>query len=88
MLDTGCASPLAWRFEMGVIRCIPTPSDGGIPDPETMMEVSERQMADAWAMYVTMQCCDTDLIAPEAYTALGPQGGCVGGAWTGYMDIP
>lgn len=87
-LDLTCAKPMAYRVELGVLRCVPQPADGELLDPALMFDVVMGQWHDMYAMQRAIMCCDgyTDR-ALEAYTPLGPQGACVGGAWTFWMGL-
>lgn len=87
IVEMRCRSPLAYRIEVGAIRCMPVAVDGGSLPPERLAEVTIAQVADAAAMYRAMQCCEAVRVAPEIYTPRGPQGGCVGGLWTAYLEV-
>ena len=84
-VDLKCTLPLAYQIEVGVMRCMPTAEeDGTLPDEETIAEASYIAIADAHAMHRALLCCAADM-AIEGYLALGPSGGCAGGAWTAFM---
>lgn len=86
ILDDRCALPLAWQIEVGALRCIPLMPDGGPIDSATMADVALKQVLDARALHAAMQCCGFS-VAAEVYTPTGPEGGCVGGFWTGYIAL-
>jgi hypothetical protein len=86
VIDLRCAHPLAWGVEVGSLRCMPQPSSGELLSPEESMEVTWGQVLDARAIHNALKCCDIK-IAPVLYTPVGPQGGCVGGYWTAFLDI-
>ena len=82
-----CTLPLAYQIELGVVRCMPTAdTDGNLPPPAAIAEAANIALLDAQAMHRAMVCCSPPVI-PELYTATGPQGGCGGGAWTGYLSL-
>lgn len=85
-LESGCINPLAWTVEVGAVRCLPTPSDGALPSPDELLDVTTSQMADAFALYRALRCCGIE-VAAQAWTPVGPDGGCVGGQWTAYLAL-
>ena len=86
-ISVRCAAPLVYRIEVGVLRCMPTMPDGGAATPEMLAGVVLGQAIDAAAIHRAMMCCETVRVAPETWLPRGPQGGCVGGAWTAYLDV-
>lgn len=82
-----CYTPLAVTVQVGALRCIPVPSTGEIPDPDTMRDVAADQFADMLALQYAIACCGLDTHVLNAYTPLGPQGACVGGEWTIVMPL-
>jgi hypothetical protein len=81
-----CATPLAARIEMGVIRCAPvTDARGEPPGESAQQQATDRQLADAMAMYRAIICCQTGTsrrrLSVGAYTPIGPDGGYAGGRW-------
>ena len=86
ILDDRCTLPLAWQIEVGALRCVPQMPDGSPVDVTTMADVALAQLLDARALHAAMQCCGFDITA-EVYTPTGPEGGCVGGFWTGYIAL-
>jgi hypothetical protein len=86
VIDDRCVKPLAWAVEVGALRCLTIPADGEIASPMEMAEATINQMLDATALYKAIKCCGLEL-AVEAYRPLGPEGGCVGGAWIGYVAV-
>jgi hypothetical protein len=86
VVDPNCRKPLAWRVEVGALRCMPQPSTGELLTPVESMAVTWGQILDARAIHKALQCCDVS-VTVEGYTPVGPQGGCVGGFWVGYVDV-
>lgn len=87
--DVHCASPLAWTIEVGALRCVPQPADGEVLSPADMLDVTITTMLDARAIYKAIKCCDAiPGAAIQFYTPVGPEGGCVGGFWTAFLDVP
>ena len=87
VIDFQCAKPLAWGIEVGALRCMPVSDDGEIASPVVMSEVTLGLILDAKALYRAVKCCGYD-VAMERYYPSGPAGGCVGGYWTAYLDLP
>lgn len=83
-----CGAPLAYQFEVGIVRCAPTLDDDGSPPTlEEQFEATRLQMADMEAIRAAIQCClpNASKIL-NSYTPYGPQGGALGGWWTVYTD--
>lgn len=82
-----CATKMAYRLEVGVVRCIPTlDSRGNPPTMDQQLRAFDLQMADMAAIRLAIACCmrdfeDTDYIL-ENYTPIENQGGCGGGFFT------
>jgi len=83
-----CSAPLAYQFEVGIVRCAPMLADDGSPPSlEEQFEATRLQMADMDAIRYAIECC-----LPHAskvlgtYTPYGPQGGALGGWWTVFTD--
>lgn len=85
-----CGGMEGWAatFELGVIRCMPSPDEtGALPTCEEYAETDRLVQADALAMLRTVMCCDwrtgCNLTGRRAvtggWTPMGPEGGCVGG---------
>ena len=80
-----CDVSLAATFEIGILRCAPTLKENGdLPTMADHLAAAELQFADMAAARESALCCFTDRrqIALGAYTPIGPEGGCLGGAWT------
>jgi len=82
-----CATALAVELVVGIVRCAPMPDEHG--DPPTMeaqFDTAQLVVADMMAMRRAIMCCTQAyrgrdyLLGP--YLPIGPEGGCVGGAWT------
>jgi hypothetical protein len=88
---TNCNSPLAFRLEVGIARCMPMGTNSAVggytpPTLEQQLDAARLQMADMAAIRRAIQCCmaandNLDYVL-ESYTPLIPQGGCGGGAFT------
>ena len=84
-----CAT--AWReyYEIGITRCAAKIGDNQqAPKAEAITADAIQQEDDRLALRRALICCLTvegrDLII-EDWTAIPPQGGCVGGVWTFYI---
>jgi hypothetical protein len=88
---TNCQSPLAFRVEVGIARCMPMGKNSAVagytpPTLEQQLEATRLQMADMAAIRRAISCCMTanenlDYVL-ESYTPLPTQGGCGGGSFT------
>lgn len=86
--DISCRLPHAYAIEVGALRCMPVAdTDGSVPSPETLAITAMIQYRDMNALYRALKCCDVPQISVEAYTPVGPDGGCVGGGWTAYVSF-
>jgi hypothetical protein len=72
-------------IEVGALRCFPILEDGEILAPNDMNHLAAEQMQDAHALYRALLCCDAPSMVVQAWTPLGPEGGCVGGMWTAFI---
>lgn len=93
--STKCDAPFrAWQLAVGVIRCTPTIDDQGNPPSAAALTANTLGvMEDAHALETAIKCCLRE--APRvqgvilvAWTPQGPQGGCVGGEWTVWVNLP
>lgn len=82
---SGCTL-LDFTAAVGIVRCA-APMDGSRPPSIEAIEADAVQQAlDADGIYRAIMCCEErservrDLTL-SSWTALGPQGGCVGGEW-------
>lgn len=86
-----CYNPLAATVEVGIIRGIVVIHEDGSPaTPDEQMTAFREQMAGMRAMHRTLTCCDLpsgESIGELNYTPMGPEGGCVGGTFTGTIRI-
>jgi hypothetical protein len=81
-----CTSPLAYRFHVGVVRCVPGLDHGGRPpNADAMALAAQRGYDDAGAAYRAALCCGE---RHRGETLLGPwlpvgapDGNCAGGYW-------
>ena len=77
-----CEAPLAASLQVGALRCAPTIGEGGeLPDEGEMLEATLGLISDMGAIHKAIACCGFREYAIGAYTPLGPNGGCAGGAW-------
>lgn len=90
----GSCEQIVWTADVGIVRCAATVQNDGSPPPVGAVEHDAwQQAADADHIRYAIRCCpvrpdsikDVELVT---WTALGPSGGCVGGAWTirGILD--
>lgn len=86
LVDFQCTMPLAWSVEVGALRCIGQPADGGILTPNDMAFVAVDQVLDAQALYRALKCYSY-ITAVEGYQPVGPSGGCVGGFWRAHLAL-
>lgn len=90
----GCGTKLlALTFELGVVRCAPTPPANKLTEPETWNLVSEYTYQDYIAMTRAICCYLNQFKAPwlnltGGYTPLGVDGNCVGGTLTWTVAAP
>lgn len=86
-----CASLFVVNVEMGMVRCHQTFDDDNNPMPaEYQHDKVQAQMAEQAAMRRVLLCSDTALPFNKLlgnYLPIGPEGGCVGGAWTAQFEI-
>jgi hypothetical protein len=89
--EGNCSSLLAFQLAVGIVRCAPVPDDDGTPPSmEDQFDTTGLVMADAMAIRRAILCCATAnrnrdyLLGP--YLPVGPEGGCVGGAWTVFFS--
>jgi hypothetical protein len=84
----GNCEQIIWTADVGIVRCAATVQDDGNPPPILAEEHDAwQQAADSDSIRNAIRCCeprpdsirDVELVT---WTALGPDGGCVGGAWT------
>jgi hypothetical protein len=80
-----CNAPLQAAVEVGVARCAPMPGDDGEPPSMAdQLEAALQQVADMRAALRAIRCCpaygakDFDVVE---WLPIGPEGGCLGGAW-------
>lgn len=87
--STPCGTGTAYQIEMGVLRCMPKPSElTGKVDEGLLLNVIRQQLADMQTMRRAITCCvegDYDLIL-NTYTPWGPEGGIYGGIWNFYIS--
>lgn len=79
-----CAYPLVAEVEIGLMYCFPAAKAGDIPTVEEQWEAARLQAAGMAALRRAIECCyrKAGEFALGTYTAVGPDGGFVGGTWT------
>jgi hypothetical protein len=79
-----CRGPLAYSVEVGALRCLPVADeDGALPDEGALLDSALALTDDALALRQAIDCCfGGTLHAMGEWSAVGPQGGCVGGSWS------
>lgn len=83
-----CASPIAAQVFVGVVRCMPVADErGNLPPPEAFADVNDTVVADMLALRTAISCCGIEDIRLGQWDPIGPQGGCVGGRWTIFVDV-
>ena len=82
-----CHDPLQAQLTAGVLRCWPLEEDGSGPSTETAAEIGLLLLSDMQAIRQAVACCYGDGTYLNGYTPIGPDGGCIGGAWTFAMDL-
>jgi hypothetical protein len=91
-LDTSrCTALFTATYEMGIIRCHQTSDDRGNPMSMAYQAESTRvQLAEMAAMKRVILCSDLMRNMEAAiggYQPIGPEGACVGGAWSVVVDM-
>ena len=80
-----CAPVLMGVFEVGVLRCAPTMTeDGNPPTMAQQLDAATLQASDMAASGRAAGCCfgNEREVTLGGWAPIGPQGGCLGGAWT------
>lgn len=80
-----CAKVLAAVLEVGVYRCVPTPSArGAAPGAVEQTNATVEAVDDAMAMHSAIACCDAIQSRPHVLGRYVPRdsGDCGGGVWT------
>jgi hypothetical protein len=83
-----CGSPLEAVIEVGILRCALGLSESGMPPTvEQHMEAARLAAADMAASLAAIRCCVNKRdVRVLAWQPMGPDGGCVGGAWTAVVQ--
>lgn len=81
-----CTAPLAWRFNVGVVRCQPGPGMSGKPPGEAAYALAAQRAADDLeAAYRTIECCfpgkPSNVLLGQWQPLGNPDGLCAGGSW-------
>lgn len=86
-----CFTEMSMTVEVGHIFSAPWPeSDGDLPDEHDHTDATLRQIRSADLLLQALLC--TDLPSGETptdptYVPLGPDGGCLGGAWSATVRV-
>lgn len=75
-----CSAGIGIEIEMGIVRCFDVGDGRTPPDPVELGRAGRLQIADMLAMWRAVACCNSsnDFMIGQ-YTAIGPQGGVIGG---------
>lgn len=80
---THCDTAVGFDLELGAMRCVPVNEDGSGLTPSQSLSLALDTVADMGALHRAISCCfDIDPTNLVEWVPLGPQGACVGGAWT------
>lgn len=86
-----CSTTFSVNIEMGMVRCHATSDEEGNPMPvEYQFAKAEAQMDEQAVMRRVLLCSETAQGYDKllgAYLPIGPEGGCVGGAWTAQYSV-
>lgn len=89
-----CATVYNITVEAGVLRSAPVFSDseGEPPTVEAQLAASMQQQHDMGVVLSVLDCCDglpemLDRPIIGEYLPIGPEGGCVGGAWSATWSV-
>ncbi len=88
-LDDTCQAPVGFEVEIGILRCFPTAEeDGSLPSPEVITSTAIDVLQDQWALHKAIRCCEFEegKVVLGQWTPVGPQGGCVGGHWSAFLN--
>jgi hypothetical protein len=82
-LPSTCTTAIGFDLEVGALRCVPVHEDGSGLEPAETLDMALTTTADMAALHHAIACCfDPPILLLTEWAPLGPQGGCVGGAWT------
>jgi len=87
MMSGQCDSMLQSEAQVGIMRCYPLQEDGSPPSMEESADVALLLMQDMLLMRKAIMCCYKQDVILGQYTQIGPDGGCVGGAWQVVLDL-
>jgi hypothetical protein len=86
-----CVGTLAVQIEMGMVfGWLPVDEDGDPKDMSDNLAAVERQTAEMDVMYHVLTCCGLSMQEPVSnlgYNPVGPTGTCLGGIWTGMVQV-
>jgi hypothetical protein len=79
-----CGFGLGADVEIGILRCISVGDQQEGPTPTELVEAAQLAVADALLIQKAVYCCEGVLtrdVVLGLYTAIGPEGGLIGGAY-------
>ena len=86
-----CVGMMAVQIEMGMVSGFLGIDDDGEPiGMGANFAAFERQIDEMDAMFTALTCCDLTIqekVSGLSYTPVGPEGGCLGGIWTGTVPV-
>lgn len=86
---SACNGPLEAIIEVGIVRCaIGVGDNGELPSYEDQLTATRLAAADMAAALAAIRCClpNKKDVRVGGWVPLGPEGGCVGGAWTAVIQ--
>lgn len=90
-IETRCFTELSMTIEVGHVFGAPWPdADGDLPEPEDHRAAALRQLDSADIMLQSLLCTelpDDEVVTRPTYTPIGPDGGCLGGAWSATVRV-
>jgi hypothetical protein len=83
-----CGTPLEAVIEVGILRCaLVIGEDGSLPTEEEQLIAARVAAADMAASLSALRCCvNKKDVRVLSWQPVGPEGGCVGGAWTAVLQ--
>jgi hypothetical protein len=88
---SSCFSEFVVNVEVGMIRCHQTMNEDGTPmsvqyqHDKTSCQMAEMEVMKRVLLCTTIPSNPNRLLG--VYTPIGPEGGCVGGAWTAQIQM-
>ena len=88
-----CPALLSVQVGLGIVRCVHTLDDNGIPPTaEQMGSDGEEMLADSAILLDVLQCESRKILGVMTlklgrWNPRGPEGGCAGGEWTAFLGV-